>query len=288
MKKRNIFAIFLLLLFALSLPAQAKPQGSIYVDASSNLDLQPDVVEFNVIVTTKDRNSLENASIANKETSGKVYQALNTMIDKTNGDYIKTIDYSARPTYYYSNGKQIFDRFEVTNTITVHTKKITEVGTFIDKALNLGATNIGNIDFKLEDQNTYCNELLSVSLPESVAIIGQWAFSDCRKLSSLNLPDKITSIGDGAFKDCWALKELTLPSSLTEIGRWAFAGCNGLSEIVIPQSVNTIEMCVFTDCGGLKINCERKKPAFGLPKKWSKDWLGNNEKPPVVTWGFVK
>ena len=140
------------------------------------------------------------------------------------------------------------------------------------------------------DGNTFsgCNELLSVSLPESVAIIGQWAFSDCRKLSSLNLPDKITSIGDGAFKDCWALKELTLPSSLTEIGRWAFAGCNGLSEIVIPQSVNTIEMCVFTDCGGLKINCERKKPAFGLPKKWSKDWLGNNEKSPVVTWGFVK
>lgn len=169
MKKKTLLAIFLLLLFALSLPAQAKPQGSIYVDASSNLDLQPDVVEFNVIVTTKDRNSLENASIANKETSGKVYQALNTMIDKTNGDYIKTIDYSARPTYYYSNGKQIFDRFEVTNTITVHTKKITEVGTFIDKALNLGATNIGNIDFKLEDQNTYCNELLSVATQKAKA-----------------------------------------------------------------------------------------------------------------------
>ncbi len=163
MKKKNLFAIFLLLLFALSLPAQAKPQGSIYVDASSNIDLQPDVVEFNVIVTTKDKHSLENASISNKEISTKVYHDLTTMIDKANGDYIKTIDYSARPTYYYSNGKQIFDRFEVTNTITVHTKKITDVGMFIDKALSLGATNIGNIDFKLEDQNTYCNELLSVA-----------------------------------------------------------------------------------------------------------------------------
>ncbi|MCM1009842.1 MAG: SIMPL domain-containing protein [Fusobacterium sp.] len=155
--------IFLLLLLALSLPAQAKPQGSIYVDASSNIDLQPDVVEFNVIVTTKDRHSLENASITNKEISTKVYHDLTTMIDKTNGDYIKTIDYSARPTYYYSNGKQVFDRFEVTNTITVHTKKITDVGMFIDKALSLGATNIGNVEFKLEDQNTYCNELLSVA-----------------------------------------------------------------------------------------------------------------------------
>lgn len=163
MKKKNLFAIFLLLLFALSLPAQAKPQGSIYVDASSNIDLQPDVVEFNVIVTTKDKTSLENAAIANKEISAKVYHDLNTMLDKTNGDYIKTIDYSASPNYYYNNGKRIFDRFEVTNTITVHTKKITEVGTFIDKALSLGATNIDSIAFKLEDQNTYCNELLSVA-----------------------------------------------------------------------------------------------------------------------------
>lgn len=165
MKKKNILIISLLLLsaFGLALPTQAKPQGSIYVEASSNIDLQPDIAEFNVIVTTKDKTSLENASIANKEISAKIYQALDVMLDKANGDYIKTIDYSASPMYYYTNGKRNFDRFEVTNTITVHTKKITEVGTFIDKALNLGATNIGNINFNIEDQNLYCNELLSVA-----------------------------------------------------------------------------------------------------------------------------
>ncbi len=48
MKKKTLFAIFLMLFFALSLPAQAKPQGEIYVDASSNIDLQPDVAEFNI------------------------------------------------------------------------------------------------------------------------------------------------------------------------------------------------------------------------------------------------
>ncbi len=171
MKKKSLLAIFLLLLLAVcvSTPAEAKPQGAIFVEATSNLDLQPDVVEFNVIVTTKDKTSLEHASISNKEISSKVFHALDTMIDKNNGDYIKTIDYSARPTYYYSNGKQIFDRFEVTNTITVHTKKITEVGTFIDKSLSLGATNIGNIDFKLEDQNTYCNELLGIATRKAKA-----------------------------------------------------------------------------------------------------------------------
>lgn len=173
MKKKNLLALFLLLFAAIiiAIPAGAasKNQGTIYVDASSNIDLQPDVVEFNVIITTKDKTSLENASIANKEISTKIYRDLTTMIDQNNGDYLKTIDYSASPTYYYNNGKRIFDRFEVTNTITVHTKKITDVGMFIDKALGLGATNIGNINFKLEDTNVYCNELLSVATQKAKA-----------------------------------------------------------------------------------------------------------------------
>ena len=40
---------------------------------------------------------------------------------------------------------------------------------FIDKALSLGATNIGNINFKLEDHNSYCNELLSVATQKATA-----------------------------------------------------------------------------------------------------------------------
>lgn len=165
MKKKKLLALFLLFFCSIvcTIPAQARPEGTISVNATSNLELQPDVAEFNIIITTKDKTSLENASIANKEISSKIYNDLNAMIDQAGGDYLKTTDYAARPTYYYSNGKRVFDRFEVTNTITVHTKKITDVGMLIDKALGLGATNIGNINFTLEDYNSYCNDLLSIA-----------------------------------------------------------------------------------------------------------------------------
>ncbi len=165
MKKFKLLTVFLLLVCAISFnqQVQARPQGTIFVNATSNIELQPDVAEFNIIITTKDKVSLENASIANKEISSKIYNDLNAMLDKTGGDYLKTTDYSARPTYYYTNGKRMFDRFEVTNTITIHTKKITDVGMLIDKALSLGATNIGNINFTLEDYNSYCNDLLSIA-----------------------------------------------------------------------------------------------------------------------------
>lgn len=157
--KKNIFIILLLALF-IALPTEAKTQGIINVSASSNLELLPDVAEFNVIITTKDKISLENASIANKEISTKIFNDFETILDKTQGDFIKTINYSANPKYYYSNGKRVFDKFEVTNTITIHTKNINNVGMFIDKALRLGATNIGSINFTLEDYENYCNELL--------------------------------------------------------------------------------------------------------------------------------
>lgn len=161
--KKNIFIAIVLLALTISLPCDAKPQGIINVSASSNLELQPDVAEFNIIVTTKDKTSLENASIANKEISTKIFNDFETILDKTQGDFIKTINYSANPKYYYSNGKRVFDKFEVTNTITIHTKKINSVGMFIDKALRLGATNIGNINFTLESHDNYCNELLSLA-----------------------------------------------------------------------------------------------------------------------------
>lgn len=161
--RKNIFIAILLLMFAIALPSDAKPQGTINVNASSNLELQPDVAEFNIIITTKDKLSLENASIANKEISTKIFNDFETILDKSQGEFIKTINYSANPKYYYTNGKRVFDKFEVTNTITIHTKKINDVGMFIDKALRLGATNIGNINFTLEDYENYCNELLSLA-----------------------------------------------------------------------------------------------------------------------------
>lgn len=161
--KKNIFIAIVLLMCALALPSDAKPQGTINVNASSNLELQPDVAEFNIIITTKDKLSLENASITNKEISTKIFNDFETILDKSQGDYIKTINYSANPKYYYTNGKRVFDKFEVTNTITIHTKSINNVGMFIDKALRLGATNIGNINFTLDDHENYCNELLSLA-----------------------------------------------------------------------------------------------------------------------------
>ena len=44
-----------------------------------------------------------------------------------------------------------------------------------------------------------CSELTSVTIGDSVTIIGNYAFSGCRGLTSITIPDSVTRIGDSAF-----------------------------------------------------------------------------------------
>ena len=82
------------------------------------------------------------------------------MINPSNGDYVKTSDFSAQPVYTYTNNRRILDKYEVSNRIIVHTKAIDKAGTLIDKAISLGATNIDNLNFSLSSYEAQCDDLL--------------------------------------------------------------------------------------------------------------------------------
>ena len=71
-------------------------------------------------------------------------------------------------------------------------------------------------------------------------------------LSSITLPDTLTKIGDYAFYDCTKLSgNLTIPNSLSQIGNNAFQNCAGFTgDLVIPNSVITIGNYAFSFCKG--------------------------------------
>ncbi|MGN1123813.1 MAG: fibronectin type III domain-containing protein, partial [Eubacterium sp.] len=117
------------------------------------------------------------------------------------------------------------------------------------------------------------------------------AFEDCSSLTSITIPNSVTSIGDFAFEDCSSLTSITvdlnnqnyssqdgvlfnkdkttliqhpigntrtsyaIPSSVTSIGNSAFSGCNSLTSVTIPSSVVSIGYGAFGACGSLnKVN----------------------------------
>lgn len=143
--------------------ATAIERGYISVSSTANTEIPPDVVEINIAIHTEDEKSLQKATEENKLISDKVYTTLSTMINKENGDYIKTSNFNASPIYSYKNNKRILTKYEVSNSIIVHTKAIKDAGKMIDKAIALGATNINNLTFSVSEHDEQCNELLSIA-----------------------------------------------------------------------------------------------------------------------------
>ena len=96
-----------------------------------------------------------------------------------------------------------------------------------------------------------CKGLTNVTIPNSVTSIGTSAFYGCTGLTSITIPNSVISIENDAFDGCTGLTSITIPNSVTSIGNKAFYGCKGLTEITISNSLTSIEDYVFYDCRGL-------------------------------------
>ena len=94
-------------------------------------------------------------------------------------------------------------------------------------------------------------EITSVSLPDGLTSIGDYAFENCSSLKSITIGNSVTSIGDGAFQSCSSLTSITIPNSVTSIGDDAFCRCYSLTSITIPNSVTSIEIYTFRYCSSL-------------------------------------
>ncbi|MDE6079548.1 MAG: leucine-rich repeat domain-containing protein [Duncaniella sp.] len=69
-------------------------------------------------------------------------------------------------------------------------------------------------------------EVTSLTIPESVTEIKDYAFYNCRKLTSINISEGVTSIGSYAFYMPFSINvpSITIPQNITSIGKYAFQG----------------------------------------------------------------
>ena len=159
----------------------------------------------------------------------------------------------------------------------------TTITTFDELCYFTGLTEICNQAF------SGCNSLTSITLPETVTVIGADAFCGCTSLASVHypgtisqwcalhfvngmsnplnyassfyvdgtptqnvvIPEEVTNIGNYAFYNYDNLLSISLPNTLTNIGNYAFYDCDGLTSITVSEGVSQIGNDAFTGCDNL-------------------------------------
>ena len=155
--------------------------------------------------------------------------------------------------------------------------------------VNYSVTEIGPHAF------SYCNDLLSVTIPSSVTSIYSGAFEDCNNLKKAEYAsiESLCSIyfwseysnplklAQHLYINGSEITKIAIPNSVTSIGAHAFENCTSLTSITIPNSVTKIGYEAFKDCINLTIYCQSKVKHSG--------WGGSSWNPndcPVI-WGAV-
>ena len=175
----------------------------------------------------------------------------------------KTIYYN-----YYNNGTEL----EVTNSdgsYSSYSGKIVipETVTYMNRTRKV--TSIGFAFYK-------CSNLTSVTIPNSVTSIKEWAFKDCTGLTSVTIGNSVSLIEWEAFDGCTGLKKVII----SDIAAWceitfdlSYHGTNEqlacwsnplfyahhlfsdenteITNLVIPNSVTSINRNAFCGCSGL-------------------------------------
>ncbi len=109
-----------------------------------------------------------------------------------------------------------------------------------------GVTAIGEYAF------AQCSRLQRVTLPGTLRTIGTDAFRGSPQLRQIDIPDSVTSIGGYAFSDCPRLASVKLPAGLTKLGEHAFQNCSSLTQITLPAKLTDIGDYAFSGCSQLK------------------------------------
>lgn len=96
------------------------------------------------------------------------------------------------------------------------------------------------------------NQITSISLPNTVSVMGDACFESCSKLVSVTLPDGLTSLGGSSFSGCSKLESVDLPEGVTTLGSNCFYRCSSLTSVELPAGIEELGYQCFYDCTSLE------------------------------------
>lgn len=114
-------------------------------------------------------------------------------------------------------------------------------------------------------------EIRKIVVQQGVTTIGDYAFYGCENVTSVTLPDTVTQIGKLAFYGCKNLRTLTIPDSVLTVEDYAFAKA-GLQSIVFRGSAPVLGAGIFA---GLNAEVRYPMAAAGWTEEVRQSYTGS-------------
>lgn len=185
---------------------------------------------------------------------------------KITGEDKVVVTYGPRSQTYYINTVTLPETVEIDGK----TYTVNGIGDSAFSGLT-GLTGV-NLHDKIEKignsafHNTRINTLV---IPESVAEIGKYAFSDCISLQTIKIPAGVKTLSKGVFAGTGfqtfdipetieileegifaesSLRTISIPENITFIPEYCFEGCKELQVVNLPASLKNIKTGAFSGC----------------------------------------
>ena len=130
---------------------------------------------------------------------------------------------------------------------------------------NLTGINFGNEVTSIAGYNNFQgSNFISVTIPNSVKIIGENVFSNCKNLKSVTIGNSVGVIGKNAFNGCTKLASVIIGNSVVSIGENAFYKCGLTNVTVLRESPPVANSAAFQDVN--KFACTINVPAGSKAK----------------------
>ena len=156
----------------------------------------------------------------------------------------------------------LFENRNLLNKVTFSdASPLTKVGQSAFRNCHLEDFDFSHLE-SIGENAFYGCPLNDVKLPESLKILGNYAFSNCSKLRTVNVPEGITTL-HGTFMNCDSLSNVSLPSTLTDIDSKTFSGCTNLLSIELPDGLNDIGQEAFESSGIITIEIPKSVKSIG-------------------------
>jgi uncharacterized protein YggE len=183
---RLVTALAPLALLAATIPAYA---GTITIEGRGEVRAVPDMAQINSGVTTQGATARE-ALDANTAAMADLIAALKDAGIETRD--IQTSGFSVNPNYVYSDARDEngyilppkINGYQVSNSVSVTVRALEELGTILDKSVNVGANTINGVSFSVADPSELYNQARKA------------AFADARSKAELYATAAGAKLGD--------------------------------------------------------------------------------------------